>query len=120
MLSPAFVLYRLAVYRVTSLTCHTQNKWVIDLGSGQIVRTKWRQNSFVKHVVVVVVVMVVVVVVVPEQNQHCRVLFSSGGDFDNVAICSGGGDGVVLVSLLSSSRVFLSALWWYKQSVLQH
>jgi len=53
---------------------------------------------------------------VPDQNQHCRVLFSSGGDFD-----SGGGDGGdVLVSLLSYSREFLSVFWLYKQNVLQH
>lgn len=106
------------MYRVTSLTCHTQNKWVIDLGSGQIVRTKWNQNSFIKHssggggggVVVVVVRWCL-------SKTNTRVLLSSGGDFDSVAICSGGG---VFVSLLSSSRVFLSALWSYKESVLQH
>jgi hypothetical protein len=55
---------------------------------------------------------------VPEQKQHCRILFSSGGDFDSVAIYSGGGG--VLVSVLSSRRVFLSAFWSYKQSVLEH
>ena len=50
----------------------------------------------------------------PEQIQHCHIRFSSRGDFDSVAVRSGGG--IVLVSLLSSRRVFLSAFWSYKQS----
>jgi hypothetical protein len=40
---------------------------------------------------------------VPEQNQHCHVLFSSGGDFDNVLM--GNGFDVMLVSLSISSHL---------------